>query len=244
MSRMITQSLKTIRGIDLKTPPLIEPPPRTTLGSPPEMITVASVWWGTKYSPTYLKRLYNSVARNLTIPYEFVCLTTHEVPDGVKRIKPPLNDRVKTWWQKLGLFAPGLFEGRVLYLDLDLVVVGSLDKIASVQEDFCMIENFSINKRHCAHNSSVMVWTPSEQTERIYTHFSEEVMRELHGDQCFLWRIMNPMIWNFPQSWTVSYKYEKYPQWRHANKDTSIYVFHGDPKPASVKDKIIVDNWK
>jgi hypothetical protein len=43
------------------------------------------------------------VARHLTIPHDFVCITTHEVPKGVIRMKPPTM--AEGWWQKVGLFS-------------------------------------------------------------------------------------------------------------------------------------------
>lgn len=244
MSRMITQSIKTIHGVDLRTPQLIEPPPRTTLGPPPEELTIVCVWWGNLYPVKYVETLYNMVKRNLSIPYEFVCLTDQTPPNYIKKI--PLNTTKKGWWNKIHLFDPDLFNPsrRILYFDLDIVIIGNLDKIASVQEPFCMIENFSMNKPHCAHNSSVMVWTPSQETSKAYTQFSNDVMKELHGDQCWLWRVHTDNIHNFPQNWIVSYKYEKIPKYRHANADTSIICFHGRPKPHEVRDQNIVTNWK
>lgn len=243
---MITQSIKTVNGIDLRTPPLIDPPPRTTTGEPPSKLLVLCVWWGKLYPKKYVEILRNSVKRNLTIPYEFYCLTDHDIEiDGVNML-PILKDNKTTWWNKISLFKPDLFNynRRILYLDLDVVITGSLDRIASVKEDFCMIENYGPNKRHAAHNSSVMVWTPCAKTDQIYTKFSADVMKELHGDQCWIFRMMHPNIWDFPKDWIVSYKYSKLPQWNHISKDTSVYVFHGEPKPAKVQDKIIKDNWK
>lgn len=246
MSKMITQSLLTINGVDLKTPNLLEPPPRTTIGAAPEKLIVACVWWGTLYPVEYVEKLRNSVKRNLSIPYEFVCITDNEVPEGVTQIKPPLSDSNKGWWQKVGLFHPDLFpsDARILYLDLDIVIVGSLDNLVSVQEPFCMIENYGPNKRHAAHNSSVLVWTPSEDTINIHSKFSEDVMAKLHGDQCYIWRVLRDDIWDYPKNWVVSYKYEKVPQWKHADKDTAIIVFHGQPKPHEVEEEHIKSNWK
>lgn len=253
MSRMITQSTLTLEGVDLKTPALLEPPPRVTVGEPPARLTVACVWWGkqkgnqvTPYGVEYVEKLRNSVARSLTIPHDFVCITNLDVPDGVIKVEPPLPQTTGGWWQKVGLFTPGLFDysQRVMFLDLDVVITGSLDNIASVQEPFCMIENYGPNKRHAAHNSSCLVWTPSKQTENIYTKFSDDVMKELHGDQCWIWRVRRNEIWDYPKSWVVSYKYEKHPQWKHANKDTAIVVFHGDPKPHQVRDAGIVQHWR
>jgi hypothetical protein len=108
-----------------------------------------------------------------------------------------------------------------------------------------MIENFGPNKGHAAHNSSVMVWTPSEKISQIYTKFSSDVMKELHGDQCFIWRVLRDDIHDFPKSWAVSYKYERYKkEWHNADKDTAVVVFHGNPKPHQCKDQQVINNWK
>ncbi len=248
MSRMITQSTLTVGGIDLKTPPLPNPVPRVTLGKPPSRMTVACVWWGDLYPVKYVEILRDAVARHLTIPHDFVCLTPHaKVPEGVIKMTPKRSDA--GWWQKINLFDPEMFgpSSRVLYLDLDLVVTGCLYDIACAQEPFCMIENFGPNKGHAAHNSSVMLWTPSEKTHRVYDAFcadSSRIIKGLHGDQCFSWRAMHPDIWNWEQNQIVSYKYEKHHQWRHQDQHTAVVVFHGQPKPHQVKDPEIMANWR
>jgi len=243
---MITQSRKTVKGIDLKTPKLLEPPPRVTVGTQPSKLYVVCVWWGTAYSKKYVEHLRNSIKRNLSIPYTFFCLTDHKsvkIDDVV--MLPILDNSTKTWWAKVCLFRPQLFDkdARILYLDLDVVVTGSLNTLACVQEPFCMIENYGPNKGHAAHNSSVMVWTPTPETDKIFTQFSPDVMKELHGDQCYIWRVRRDNIHDYPKNWVVSYKYEKHSQWHHADKDTCVYVFHGEPKPHKVKDAIIKRNW-
>jgi len=159
-------------------------------------------------------------------------------------MRPQLKDG--TWWQKVGLFSPDLFglSQRILYLDLDLVVIGSLDQIANVAEPFCMIENYGPNKGHAAHNSSCMVWTPTEQTHRIFNAFTSDVTKQLHGDQCWIWRVMLGQITDFPRHYCISYKYEKAQEkWRHRTNETSCVVFHGTPKPHQVKDEYIRKNW-
>lgn len=257
---MITQSnIITSTGVDLKTPALVEPPPRVTDGERPEKITVACVWWGTAYPKKYVENLRNMVARHLTIPYEFVCISDRDdVPEGMRKIPTPVANELcqgkdtggnsKGWWAKVGIYKPGLFGDakRVLYIDLDVTIIGSLDRLASVKEDFCMIENYGPNKGHSAHNSSVVVFTPNEKSERIYTKFSPDVVKHLHGDQCWQWRVMCDDIYDYPKSWVVSYKYEKHPQWKHADKDTAIVVFHGKPKPSDVvgHDPLVNKHWK
>lgn len=240
MSQII-QSTKLVNGIDLKTPPLPKPVRATTSWSP-EKITVACVWWGNLYGKEYVEKLRNSVKRHLTIPHDFVCLTDRDdVPDGV--IKIPLEVGPEGWWQKTSLFKPGLFKGKVLFLDLDVIIINSLDKFATIENPFTMIENFGPNKKHAAHNSSVMVWTPSKQTEKIYTQFSEEVTKELHGDQCWIWRVMDKDITNYVHDWVDSYKYGKLPNWRRQTENTSIIIFHGQPKPHSNIEPILKQHW-
>jgi hypothetical protein len=253
---MITQSLKTANGVDLRTPPLPDPPKRVTVGAKPNRITVACVWFrGSIYSTSeYVEKLRNMVSRHLTIPHDFVCITPEtDLPEGVIRMSPPTppvgqsvaRGDEKNWWHKVGLFSPDLFgpSQRILYLDLDVIITNSLDTIASATDELCMIENFGPNKGHAAHNSSCMVWTPTEKTSRIYTQFSPDVTRELHGDQCWIWRVMQDDIRNFERYQCVSYKYEKHPQWKHRTQATSVVVFHGQPKPHSISTDPLSAHW-
>lgn len=248
MSRMITQSLKTVNGVELRTPPLPDPPNYVTDGRRPDRLTVACVWWGTQYGIEYVQKLKNMVARNLTIPHDFVCITPHEkVPDGVIKMKPPVDPSTEGWWQKVGLFSPDLFgpSQRILYFDLDVIIINSLDNLASSNDMFCMIENFGPNKGHAAHNSSVMLWYPTPKTQQIFTQFSPDVMKELHGDQCWIWRVMgDDIIRDFHRYQCVSYKYEKHPQWQHRTNATSVVVFHGQPKPHSIPHDPLSAHWK
>ncbi len=238
----INQSSKIINGIDL-TIPTPYPPVRSRGGEDPKKITVACVWWGTLYGKEYVEKLRNSVARHLTVPHDFVCLTDRDdVPEGVKKI--PLEVGPEGWWQKTSLFKPDLFKGKVLFLDLDVIIINSLDKFASIVSPFTMIENFGPNKKHAAHNSSVMVWTPSPQTEKIYTQFSKEVTRELHGDQCWIWRVMDEDITNYELDWVDSYKYGNRNPWKRKTENTSIIVFHGNPKPHDNINSSVKKHWR
>lgn len=244
MSQII-QSTKLINCVDLKTPALIDPPLYAEVGEPPKKLIVACVWWGTKYGKEYVEKLRNSVKRNLSIPYELVCITDRDdVPEGVTKIPAPKNS--EGWWQKVNLFHPKLFhpQNRIMYLDLDVVITNSLDALACSQGEFIMIENFGPNKKHAAYNSSCMVWNPTEKTHRIHNSFDKVVTQELHGDQCWIWRVMEKDIKAFRKDLAESYKYNRRTtQWKRESKDTALWIFHGKPDPHEVKDSIIVKNW-
>ena len=243
----IIQSNKTINGVNLNTPTLPTPPKYVLNNERPECLSVVCVWWGDLYGIDYVQKLYNSVKRNLSIPHKFYCITEHDhVPEGVEKIQTPNTS--KGWWQKVNLFQPGLFpkEARILYLDLDVVITDSIDDIASSKGDFVMIENFGPNKKHAAHNSSAVLWNPTDLTEHIFNSFDQSVTQELHGDQCWIWRVMDSYITNFRKDLVDSYKYATRPDWKRSRVDrpySPIMIFHGNPKPHQCGDPWVKKYW-
>lgn len=184
------------------------------------------------------------VSRNLSIPFEFDVLTDCTSKFNGRDYAKPRAVRVAYfgWWAKIGLFDPTLFEPekRILYLDLDVVVCGSLDRIVSVVEPFVAIANFSPNRAQSAHNSSVMVWTAGHETpSSIFRDFRREYMDKLHGDQCWISQRL-PETPNFSDSDIKSYKYHTL----RGDKGGSVIVFHGKPDPHEVSDPIVAEHWK
>jgi len=244
---MIVQSNKLINGVNLNTPVLPTPVKYSPITTPPEYLTVVCVWWGDLYGIDYVQKLYNSVKRNLSIPHQFYCITEHDhVPEGVRKIQTPSTSQ--GWWQKVNLFQPGLFpkESRILYLDLDVVITDSIDQIVSSSGDFVMIENFGPNKNHAAHNSSVVLWNPTDLTDHIFNAFDQSVTFELHGDQCWIWRVMDKYITNFRKDLVDSYKYAKILNWKRSRVDkpySPVMIFHGNPKPHECGDAWVKQYW-
>lgn len=131
----------------------------------------------------------------------------------------------------------------VLYLDLDVVITGSIDALAfqRTEEPLTMIFNFGPNRSHCAHNSSVMKWTAGDpRVGAIYSLFTNDVMKKLHGDQCWIWRVLRDKVANWPQKMIKSYKYDC--RGRDPN-GAAVVVFHGDPKPHQCKEDWVRKNW-
>ncbi len=92
--------------------------------------------WGTKYGAPFINRLYGMVARHTSPPFRFVCFTDSSAgvrPEVECQPLPPLDCELPTGspgiWQKARLWGPRLgdLQGPVLFLDLDLVITGSLD---------------------------------------------------------------------------------------------------------------------
>ena len=96
--------------------------------------------WGTKYGAEYVNRLYQMVRKNLTIPFQMICLTddTNGIDDEIKCFPIPelvLPDGLpERGWKKLTTFSPDLYglSGNILFLDVDLVIIDNIDCFFSI----------------------------------------------------------------------------------------------------------------
>lgn len=231
-------------GINLATPPLLRPT-YARPGRPAQDLIVACVYWGNKYSLDYVYRLRGSLNQKLHRQHRFVCLSDRDI-HGIDTI-PCFAKNWEGWWQKVSLFSPDMFPAgsRILYLDLDVVLTNSIGPLADLTADepLIMIENFGPNKAHAAHNSSVMLWSHGDpRVANIYSLFTPDVMSSLHGDQCWIWRVLREQIANFPPGMVKSYKYD-YRGRMERVPGASVVVFHGDPKPHEVKEAWVTLNW-
>jgi hypothetical protein len=233
----------------------------------PDKLTVICVRFGNRYGIDYVERLRNMVSRNLSVPYEFVCLTDDQhVISGVRNIYQPNARYSKGWWHKVHMFDPTLpISGRILYFDLDVVIHNNIDKLATVwTEDFLGIKDFNrqFYQQWSYLNSSVMCWNHGTQNH-IWNDFkkSPSDAQKLQGDQDWIWKTSKDRIKFWPKEWIMSYKWEvrkkedlvlengkrRFKQVKDnvtVHPDCCVTVFHGDPKPQDVQDKFVVDNWR
>ena len=190
------------------------------------MLTVACVLSkGPKrsYDVTHVERLCKMVAEHVEQPYRFLCLTNEQVScESLTLVKDWPG-----WWAKIELFRPGLFENRVLYLDLDVTVVGELDEIVHYPEPFVAIKDWL----RPTINSSVMVWDVGVM-DHVFLNLTEDDMERLHGDQDWITEQM-PHAEVFPRSWCVSYR-KSVQMFGVVPAGAKIVVFHGFPKPWEV----------
>jgi hypothetical protein len=232
-----------------------------------EILTVVCVRFGTGYGREYVERLRNMVTRNLTIPHEFVCLTDDQHPiSGVRSIVQSNANYRKQWWHKVHLFDSKLpLRGRILYLDLDVIIFKKIDKLVlNLGTEFFGIRDFN-RKFHSGWqqlNSSAMTWVHGTQSE-IYEKFIKDPngATRLHGDQDWIWKIAKGNLKFWPDRWIQSYKWEIRQREDLVSRDgrkgfktvkedlnidheCCVAVFHGYPNPADVQDKIVVDNWR
>jgi uncharacterized Rossmann fold enzyme len=196
-----------------------------------EHLTVACVKWGDKYPAEYVNILHAMVTKNLNRPFDFVCLTDN--PEGLdEHIKTvELKSELKGWWNKIELFNPALFtKGRILYLDLDVCITGSLDELA---DSHGIIFDWHLP----TYNSSVMVWKAGDHSD-VYTKFTHEIADKYHGDQDWITELAGWPI--LPANWCVSYRSHA-QDWPPAS--AKVVCFHGDPKPHEFPSKWVKSIW-
>lgn len=206
-------------------------------------MNVYCVYWGDKYHPDYVPRLRDQVARNLSIPHEFRCITDREFSD-VDCVEPVCD--FPGWWQKIGLFKPGFIKGQSLYLDLDVVIVGRLDDLveASIPKPGVLAcpENWA-QSGHGGCQSSVMLWQ-GDSCQVIWDEFNPAWAHwpprnepgVFWGDQEWITHQRDTgrlKVAHTKPEYVVSYKY-------HCRNglpaDARAVVFHGKPDPHEVSE--------
>lgn len=210
------------------------------------MQNVVCLKWGDKYSPEYVNNLYSMCSRHITDPFRFVCITDDDtgLDSNVEAI-PLLDSDLPGWWGKVSYFKDPLADivGPTLALDLDLVIVGSLDPFFKLPGEFCIEKDFHEPN---GNNSSVMRFEANEHSD-IYDEFDLSMVkdnpRKYWGDQAWITE-KRPKAKNWPPLWVRSYKYEcRIGIQFEIPFDCKIVMFHGHPRPHEALHHIR-DLWK
>ena len=163
------------------------------------------------YTPDYVTRLHAMVTRWMDRPFRFVCLTDRPWMFQLPVETVPVTKLAGfAPWTKLELFNPSMeWSGRVLYLDLDSLVVAPLAPIVDWPATFAITDDAQ-SKRSKMHdsfghrivrrfNSSVMVWNGGTHTE-LYTSWTPDQVDRLSGDQDWIGERL-PDAATLPREW-------------------------------------------
>lgn len=214
-------------------------------------LIVACVRTGAVYSFDYVTRLRNMVARHLSLPYVFVCLTDQNdrcegaVFVDVREIALP------GWWAKMILFEPAWRgQSQIIFLDLDTVVVGELSPLAGVPHEFAILESpvrlAGGRSYPCRYNSSVMVigagrcthvWSRFDKDRHNWmadhaTYGDQKVIEELYPDAPILNNLM-------PKGFFCNYRHlTMHPP------QAAVVNFGGRHKPHNCEIPWVQEAWR
>jgi hypothetical protein len=217
-----------------------------------EMVNIVCLKWGDAYSPDYVNNLYSMVSRNITLPFRFICLTEsslnirseveiHPLPEFEE---PPWEyARYCQAWRKLALFQNGLAEikGKILFLDLDVVIMSNIDCFFSFSDKLSIIENW-YQPGQLVGQASVICFDAG-QDEILLKHYLDnpiKVLKEYRTEQAYITGYLGREGFDyFPEGWCISFKKHCMPsgfaRFFSAKvkepKNAKIVVFHGRPNP-------------
>ena len=114
-----------------------------------DQLFILTMKWGTLYGAEYVNNLARGVRRHLARPHRFICFTDDPtgLEDGIEAMPLPElglpSGHKDSRWQKLALFRKDLagLTGTALFLDLDLVIVDSLDPLFDLEGEFFIIRD-------------------------------------------------------------------------------------------------------
>lgn len=198
----------------------------------------------------YITNLFEGVLRFASRGFRFVCFTNENLnlhkDIEIRSIDMPSKKGVLP---RMYMFSrdAGLFGHQVLCLDIDVVIVGSLDSLMNYDGRFCARSKFKPGEEYKL-DGDVMsfrsdqenerdFWLPvknqTSEVERITQGRERYWVREVIGDSADRWDKVAP-------GKVVSYKW-------HAKggppPEASVVSCHGYPRPHQIKEQWIKQYW-
>lgn len=215
---------------------------------------VICVKWGTGYGPEYVDRLYAMVRRHTTGPLRFVCLT--DDPTGIRPevecaelpelgCEHPVRTHGK--WRKVVLWSRDLagLSGPVLFIDLDSVIVGSLDGYFShgSPDDVILARNWA--KPMSGLGQTSVFRFPVGRFPQMLENFRADpqgIADRFRYEQHYVTRSIPGGIKFWPEAWTRHFRLHCLPPFplryfmtARLPASARIVTFPGGPNPHDVQ---------
>jgi hypothetical protein len=216
--------------------------------------------WGEEYSVEYANKLFSMVSRHTNRPLRFICFTedrrglhpeiaAHDLP----HVELPSSHRTKPW-RKIALWQsyPGGLEGDFLFLDLDVVVTGSIDPFFDYEPEatYCVIENWTQLGSGLG-NTSVFRLRAGAHTE-VYDALTADpaaTVSKFRNSQTFASRTISRQVF-WPPGWCVNFKRDLLPAWplrffksAPIPERARVVCFTGHPYPHEARDGVWPRVW-
>lgn len=208
------------------------------------MITIATLFWAPnkasehfsrRYTEEWADKLYRGFARNLTLPFRFVCFTDRErafaEPIEQERITLREGQRAPDY---SNCIEPYRLDVPMILVGLDTVVTGNCDALA----DYCLSADvLAVPRDPYAPRQACngVAFVPAGKAERMWSRFD--------GRNDMEWVRANPHAFIddlFPGA-VKSYKVHCR---RRGPEGASIVYFHGIEKPGEIKADWIAEHWR
>ncbi len=238
---------------------------REFLGAPEvPTVTIGACWDGRDYYPAeYVNILYNSVVRHTSVPFDFVLYIGPEAETKRDLINPKVQVvqvGLPYWWPAMNFWRkdpPGVKTDTILYLDLDQVIVGSIDDLINFSSDHACMKDYpsflcpvGCEDDACVavtlirNGAGAQVWDEYVKAgmprwDPLDPHCAKPLRMAAQGiiKDCKIKKDL------FPGNWVCSYRLQV--QKNSMPEDCRIVSFHGRPKPHECLDVAwIRENWQ
>lgn len=201
---------------------------------------------GDTFNSRYVNALAGNIKKHITVPHKVVCLT--DDVSGIDRslvdVIKPLKHNLPKWWSKIELFNSENFgTSRVLYLDLDTVIVDNIDDIVKLDCNFMGIRDFF---HMFTLQTGIMMWKNGSY-DHVYHNFMADgnnVMKTMHGDHEWIGKCITEYEFLQDVAPNTVFSYKKHNFADKVPDNAKICCFHGNPRPHTVNHKFVLDNWK
>lgn len=230
------------------------------------MLSIFTVLWPSKdYDEEYVLKLRRGVARNLTLDHRFYCLTpmvkrnhclhSARIHDAENMIQwEPLKHYWPGWWSKVEAFDPRFKNcERIILMDLDMVVTGSLDEMFSYDGDVCVTKDFGWEKNPKLNwPSQTLMSFKSGAMRKVWDAFMENPKKWMEeGDRNRAPYFGDAVLWKAFDG-EPDYYQDLYPGQAVSNrihcssglpKNARLVSFHGKPKMRNISINWVSRNW-
>ena len=97
------------------------------------MLKICTVYYGDKYSPDYVGKLFDSIRRNSSIPFQSICVSDNPNVKADVVLPYNYNSPVKRHWHKLKFFSPNFAYQNpgddIIVMDIDQVITNNVDEL-------------------------------------------------------------------------------------------------------------------
>lgn len=198
----------------------------------------------------YVNTLYDMVRRSLPGGFmgKFVCLTDNaaDLDPGIAVMDLPSD--LDGWWGKLYLFKRGLFPdgARVIFFDLDTLILGDLEAITRYTGQFATLNDFYHPSRV---GPAVMLWEAGGHASSIWDEWvAQGKPRNAMGDLWWINQLDEGQFAKradklqdlFPGAF-VSFKADCL---QGPPNGTKVVCFHGKPRPHEASEGWVKGVWK
>ena len=211
---------------------------------------IVCINWGTKYGAPYINRLYQMVKANITPPFRFVAFT--DTRDGVlpdidcfdlPEMPGFMPERTIGQWPKSRLWAPTLgdLEGPFLFIDLDVVIMDSLDPFFEFgSPDDVIVARNAAKPFHKLGQTSIyrMPVGALAPLQDIFAADPQAIADKYRFEQHFVTKNAPNGVEFWPKGWVTHYRIECIPRFPlnyflepKAPSGTRVVIFAGGLNP-------------